>query len=65
MERSPTPTPDGRPDVSPRQQASEEFVKRIRKLRWIGMEEEAERLQIVLQGFPAENCILAEPQDTD
>lgn len=65
MEWSPTPVLNERPDVSSRQQASEEFVKRIRKLRWIGMEEEAERLQIVLQSFPAENCILAEPQDTD
>ena len=65
MEQSPALVLSEPPDVSPRQQASEEFVKRIRKLRWIGMEEEAERLQIVLQRFPAENCILAEPQNTD
>ncbi len=65
MEWFQAPGLDERPVVSPRQQTSEELVKRIRKLRWIGMEEEAKRLQIVLQSFPAENCILAEPQDTD
>jgi hypothetical protein len=40
-------------------------VKQIRKLRWIGMEEDAERLQIALSGMRAANCALAEPHDTD
>jgi hypothetical protein len=35
-----------RPDVSPEQRVAAKLVKRIRKLRWIGMEEEAEQLQI-------------------
>jgi hypothetical protein len=37
-----------RPDVSAEQRASSALLKRIRKLRWIGMEDEAERLEIVL-----------------
>jgi hypothetical protein len=53
------------PNVSTAQRASADLVKRIRKLRWIGMEEEAERLQIALSGIPAANCVLAEAPDTD
>jgi hypothetical protein len=53
------------PDVSASKRASAELVKRIRKLRWIGMEDEAERLQIALSGMPATNCVLAEAPDTD
>jgi hypothetical protein len=33
---------------------SAELVKLIRKLRWIGLEEEARQLQIVLNRFPSE-----------
>jgi hypothetical protein len=54
-----------RPDVSPEQRAAAELVKRIRKLRWIGMEEEAEQLQITLSRTGFTNCVFAEPQDTD
>jgi hypothetical protein len=39
------------PDVSAEERPSSAFLKRIRKLRWIGMEEEAEKLQIVLADF--------------
>ena len=38
------------PDVSAPQRATVELVKRIRKLRWIGLREEADRLQIALSG---------------
>jgi hypothetical protein len=34
------------------QRASSELVKRIRKLRWIGMEEEAHKLQASLSEIP-------------
>jgi len=34
------------------QPTSAELVKLIRKLRWIGLEEEARRLQSVLDRFP-------------
>lgn len=36
------------------QQTSAELVKMIRKLRWIGLEEEANQLQLVLKRFPPE-----------
>ena len=50
------------PDVSAEQKASIELLKRVRKLRWIGMEDEARRLQAALRlvgteivfGFPLE-----------
>ncbi len=41
------------------------MVKRIRKLRWIGEEEEAERLQIALSHIRAANCMLTEAHETD
>ncbi len=36
------------PEVSPLQRDSAEIVKRVRKLRWIGMEEEADQLEAML-----------------
>ena len=46
-------------DVAPEQRRTTDLVKRIRKLRWIGMEEEAARLQLALAFFPsAERAIL-------
>ena len=45
----------------------DELVKLIRKLRWMGMEEEAQRLQTVLRRqSPDEiNTVLAGPESTD
>jgi len=34
--------------------ASREWTRLIRKLRWIGLEDEAKRLEMVLQSLPAE-----------
>jgi len=43
------------PDPGPvEQRTSAELVKMIRKLRWIGLEEEAHQLQLVLNRFPPE-----------
>jgi hypothetical protein len=42
-----------RPDVSPEESALIELVKRIRKLRWMGMHDEAERLQAALRRLRA------------
>jgi hypothetical protein len=53
------------PEISAEQRASSELVKLIRKLRWIGMEREAERLQTVLCRIPAADSVLAAPHDTD
>jgi hypothetical protein len=44
---------------------SSELVKLIRKLRWIGMEREAERLQRELRRAPASDSVLASPRETD
>jgi hypothetical protein len=43
-----------------------DLVKRIRKLRWMGMEEEAERLQAELtrRCAPADS-VIATPRETD
>ncbi len=43
-----------------------ELVKRIRKLRWMGMEEEAERLQRELTRRCADSdSVIATPRETD
>ena len=40
------------PDDSAEQQTSNDLVKLIRKLRWMGMENEAERVQVELEQIP-------------
>jgi hypothetical protein len=47
--------------------ATTELVKRIRKLRWIGMEDEAEKIQHELMNIPAvmRGSVLADPYGTD
>ena len=54
-------------DITPEQKAAREVVKLIRKLRWIGMEREAEQLQTALSGFPSDKraSLLAGPHSTD
>ena len=42
-----------------------ELVKLIKKLRWIGMEEEAARVQILLARADAGATLLSGPWDTD
>jgi hypothetical protein len=46
---------------------SDDWIKLIRKLRWIGMEEEAQRLQQAVSSLHGTNqgCVLAEPFCTD
>lgn len=55
------------PDVLPEQRASRELVKRIRKLRWIGMEQEqeAQRLQTALCRGERAHSVLTGPHETD
>ena len=53
------------PDVSAEQRASNEMLKLIRKLRWIGMEGEAQRLQITLAHTARMNSVVFEPRETD
>jgi hypothetical protein len=55
------------PDVSREQRTSNELVKLIRKLRWMGLEEQAKDLQTQLAALKDANTdnALSEPQDTD
>jgi hypothetical protein len=47
--------------------ASNELVKAIRKLRWMGMEEEAKKVenQLTLSNFPAADSVVARSCETD
>jgi len=53
------------PDVSAKERESNELVKLIRKLRWIGMEEEAIELQHTLHRFASARFALVFPVETD
>ncbi len=55
------------PDTSPEQKASNELVRMIRKLRWVGMEEEAKRLQsqLTLYNVSAADSVVAASRETD
>ena len=55
------------PDVSPEQKSAAELVKRIRKLRWMGMEDEAHLVQVELasRGLVPAVPVIAIPRDTD
>ena len=52
-------------ELSPEERVTQELVKRIRKLRWIGMEEEAKRLQAALSGRTSADSVFVLPMDTD
>ena len=53
------------PDVSAEERAASELIKRIRKLRWMGMDEEAQQMQVVLRRAEPGDTLLAGPWDTD
>ena len=55
------------PETLAEQRASNELVKLIRKLRWMGMEEEAEKMETRLtqRNVPAEDCVVAVSRETD
>ena len=44
---------------------SNALVQRIRKLRWMGMEDEAEGLQAMLRQIRPADILLSDPSDTD
>jgi hypothetical protein len=57
------PQPD---DATEGESAANDLVKRIRKLRWMGLEEEAKRLQRELTRRCAESdSVIATPRETD
>jgi hypothetical protein len=49
------------------QPASNELVKLIRKLRWMGMEEEARKMenQLTQRDVPAADSVVARSRETD
>jgi hypothetical protein len=55
------------PDVLSEQKTAAELIKRIRKLRWIGMDEEADLVQVELASFgvASDDSVIAVPRDTD
>jgi len=53
-------------DAAEGESGANELVKRIRKLRWMGMDDEAERLQIELTRRCADrDSVIATPRETD
>ena len=52
-------------DDSAQRSASNECVRLIRKLRWIGMDDEAERVLAQLSGWPFLETVIAGPWATD
>jgi hypothetical protein len=53
------------PDVSATERAAHKLVHRILKLRWLGMEDEAERMQLALRRMETKGTLLAGPCDSD
>ena len=54
-------------EAIPAHQQPQDVAKLIRKLRWIGMDEEAHRLQAAVASLPADErgAVAAEPSSTD
>ena len=53
-------------DAAERESRANDLVKRIRKLRWMGLEDEAERLQRELtQRCADSDSVIATPRETD
>jgi hypothetical protein len=50
---------------APKDEVSNDLVKQIRKLRWIGMDGEAEFLQITLRHLQAADVVLGAAAETD
>jgi hypothetical protein len=41
------------------------LVNRIGKLRWLGMQQEAEELHMTLRHIPDTDCVVVMPRETD
>jgi hypothetical protein len=54
-----------RPDVSAEERASQELIKRILKLRWIGMDVEAAQMLLARRCIEPACKLLAGPYETD
>lgn len=51
--------------MSAEEQAVSDLVNRIRKLRWMGMQEDTDQLQMTLRRVPHTDCVIVVPHDTD
>jgi len=60
-------SPSNSPDLSVEQATSDELIKLILKLRWMGMESEAKDLEnkLSLRPVAPADSVLATPHDTD
>jgi hypothetical protein len=47
------------------ERASCDLVKRLRKLRWIGKENEAKEVEDLLRSSGSRECVRAGPRETD
>lgn len=54
-----------RADVPLEERSSSELVKLVKKLRWMGLEDEAARVQLVLSEVDCRATLLDGPCDTD
>jgi hypothetical protein len=54
-----------RSELSQDERRARNLVKRIRKLRWMGMEEEAKQLQREFSRIPRGESVLLLPANTD
>jgi hypothetical protein len=52
-------------DAPTEERASHELIMRILKLRWMGLDNEAEQIELALHGIDPECTLLAGPVDTD
>lgn len=53
------------PEVPPERQIPDTLLKQARKLRWMGLDDEANRAQMMLQTSALAGSILTTPRDTD
>lgn len=53
------------PEVPPEQQISDALLKQARKLRWMGLDDEANRAQRSLQQSALAGSVLTVPRETD
>ena len=58
---------EGTMERSNEQRASDELVKLIQKLRWVGLESEAKSMQreLTARAVPAADSVIATPRETD
>jgi hypothetical protein len=52
-------------DGSMPQPSSNELIERVRKLRWIGLEDEARQMAMTLPRLADSDTVLSAPRDTD